>query len=326
MATDPAQTHVIAAGAGVGAYDHSPVGSIGWAYLGWPIDLAAVAWQSETSYSDQLILANATSEDYVESRASAELRAGYGLAGSTRRWQGWLALGDAVVRETTASADRHDGVAVINADPPFAGHERYVEATLAYDGRLFFPMSYSREDGPALALTARRSGFGGDLAGTSLRADGSNVFSIIPAWGQQLVLGGSLGWSAGDTEDTLQGRFHTGGNTAYGQPRGYPSFMSTGSHLLGWTTAWRTPLWRPFRGHGTTPFVSRQAVLELFWEGAKTSNDRIGGDGRWFRSAGAEIRWSFSFWEQVLNPGVGVAKQIDGLQDTVSYLTLDFRW
>ena len=323
VAMDPVQTHQIIASLGVGPVEHSPVGLAAWAYSGWHLDLAALAWQSERTYFEQLITADNLVRDYSENRTSGEARLGYGLTGTARRWQAWLAGGVSYQREVPAAADRYDGIPVVSIRP-FQGHERYVEATLAYDSSMLFPTSFAREDGANLALSYRRSGYGGEFTGERLLAKGGYVLSVIPSWGQQLVTGGVVGWSDSDTH--VQGQFHSGGNNAYGLPRGYPSYMASGPYLLGGTVAWRTPLWQPFHGFGTTPFVFRQAVLELFYEGAKVSFDHVHGDGLWVRSTGGELRWSFVFWEALINPGLGFAKQIDGKQEGAAYFTMDFLW
>lgn len=323
VAADPAQTHQLIASLGTGPVEHVPVGLAAWSYAGWPVNIAALAWRSERTYGDQLITNDGLVRDYTEQKSSGELRVGYGLSGSARRWQTWVAAGISHQQVVQKAADRYEGIAVIGTDP-FQGHERYIETTLAYDSSMFFPMSYAREDGPSIMFTARQSGFDGDFVGRRIETKGSWVFSVVPNWGQQIIIGGALGWSNSDRY--LQGQFHSGGNVAYGLPRGYPSFQTSGAHLLGWSSAWRTPIWRPFTGHGTSPLVSRQTVAEFFYEGAKVTNDHLNGTGPWVRSAGGELHWSFSFWETLFNPGIGLAKQIDFHQDWSTYFTLDFRW
>jgi hypothetical protein len=203
--------------------------------------------------------------------------------------------------------------------------EQYSEAVLAYDDGTLFPTGYAREDGLAFAVTYRHSGYGGDLDNDRVLGLGSYVFSVLPEWGQQLVVGGAVGWSEGDR--FLQGQFSVGGTFNLNQlPRGYTDTTAIGSYLLGGTVAWRTPVWRPFWGHSTTPFVTRQAVLELFFDAAKASSDRLGGDGEWFRSAGANLHLNLMVWELMVNPGIGVARQLDGDEDTTVLFGLDFLW
>jgi len=136
------------------------------------------------------------------------------------------------------------------------------------------------------------------------------------------VVSGQLGWSDGPPE--LQGRFGIGGNRAEGLPRGYPETMVRGRTLEGWSVAYRLPLWQPFAGLETTPWVSRQFVLEGFYDAARVG-DRLE-EGDWYRSAGAELHFEFSYWLVRFAPGIGIARQIDGLEDTASYLSLGFRW
>ena len=98
-------------------------------------------------------------------------------------------------------------------------------------------------------------------------------------------------------------------------PRGYPDTLATGPHLATYTTAYRFPVWRPFDALGTSPFVTRQLVMELYYEAGKISSNRAFGDGEWFRSVGAEVTINLEFWGFLLNPGLGVSQQLDGEED-----------
>jgi hypothetical protein len=207
--------------------------------------------------------------------------------------------------------------------PPERGTERYVECVLAYDDGSLFPTGYARSDGGTLALRARHSGFGGDLDGNQLRADAGYSLDLVPAWGHQVVLGASVGWS--DAEKTLQGRFDVGGDNALGQPRGYDLIVDTGANLLAGSLAYRLPLWRPFHGAATSPWAWRQIVLEGFFDAAQASDDRPGA-GDWFRSAGVELHLDFRFSDLPLAPGIGVARQLDGDGDITAWLALGFRY
>lgn len=317
VATDALMTHTVIASAGVGYNEHTPVGLAAWTYQGWNPGLGLIVKRSEIGYDQQILASDGRLCDYVETVDTVEGRIGYGLGGFARRWQAWLAVGIDEHRTVAAAADDYAGLTTAKPDP-FVGTERYVEATLAYDDSLLFPTSYDREDGATLALTARAS----EPRGNRALAIGSYSLSVWPAQNHQLVIGGQLGWSDGPQD--LQGRFGIGGNLSQGLPRGYPLTMVRGRTLEAWSTAYRLPLWRPFAGLDTSPWVTRQAVLEGFYDAARVG-DRLD-EGHWYRSAGAELHLEFSFWLVRFAPGLGIARQIDGLEETAGYLSLGFRW
>lgn len=141
------------------------------------------------------------------------------------------------------------------------------------------------------------------------------------------MFGAQCGWSDGD--DTLQGAFSIGGGFSRGLPRGYlDEAVATGRHLLGGTVAWRFPLWRPFVSASTMPLRGRQLVAELFYDAANVADDHLGGGDRrqWFASVGAELHASAEFWDSLLNPGVGVAYQLDGERDVTAWFSLGFQF
>ncbi|MEK7415539.1 MAG: hypothetical protein AAB263_19720, partial [Planctomycetota bacterium] len=109
-----------------------------------------------------------------------------------------------------------------------------------------------------------------------------------------------------------------------GLPRGYPLTMSRGRALEAASAAYRFPLLRAFSGCGTSPLVLRQLVVEGFYDAARAGDEL--GQGAVFRSVGAEVHGEFEFWLVRLDPGLGIAKQVDGIGDTVGYFTLGFRW
>jgi len=324
LIADPIFSHELVGSAGAGPFKGSPVGFAGYVYGGQLIELAGLAWQAERDFNDQVVDSFGRDYDYIEDRRSAELRLGLGLAGNTRRYQAYVTAGIAEYQPVHTQAKNYQGQTLINL-PPFIGVEQYAEATLAYADNLFFPTSYSPEDGTSFAIDYRHSGYGGILHGDRLIGLGSYVLSVWPEYGQELVVGGALGWSRGDRY--LQGQFSIGGVYNVNQlPRGYLTTQAVGSYLAGGTLAWRTPVFRPFFGWGSTPFVDRQEVLELFFDAAKTSTDRIDGDSSWYRSVGAELHIDMMFWEAQLDPGVGVARQLDGDRKWAAFLQLGFLW
>jgi hypothetical protein len=317
VATDPLLSHTVVASVGRGYADKSAVGLASWTWNGWEPGLGILAKRAELGYDRQVLASDGNLYDYTETVDTIEARVGYGMGGFRRRWQGWLAAGIDRHRPVDSAVDDYAGLATAAPDP-FIGSERYVEATVAYDDSLLFPTSYAREDGLSLAGSVRAT----EPRGNRALAQASYSLPVWAEGGHQLVGAGQLGWSDGPRD--LQGRFGVGGDRAMGAPRGYPLTMARGRALEAWSLAYRFPLWRPFDGAGTTPWVTRQFVAELFWEGAR-AGDRLG-EGDWFRSAGAELHLEFSFWTVRFAPGLGVARQVDGEEDDAGYLSLGFRW
>jgi hypothetical protein len=72
--------------------------------------------------------------------------------------------------------------------------------------------------------------------------------------------------------------------------------------------------------------VNRQTVLELFFDAAKVSHDKLNGNGEWYRSVGANVHMNWMVWELRLNPGIGIAYQLDGDEEVRGLFGLDFTW
>lgn len=321
---DPIFSHEFIGSAGVGPTAGSPVGLASYAYSGWPIDLGMVAWQAERAYNEQIVASDGNRYDYVEDRRSAEVRLGYGLTGMRRRFQFFASAGVAEYNAVHSAEKKYNGLATFNLTP-FTDVEQYSELTLAYSDATVFPTSYTLEDGTSFAVKYRHSGYGGDMHQDRVIGLGTYVFSFWPRFGQQLVFGGALGWTEGD--DYLQNQFSVGGTYGLNQlPRGYGTTQALGQYLVGGSVAYRTPVWRPFSGQSTTPFVDRQTVLELFFDAAKVSSDKLNGTGEWFRSIGANVHMNWMVWELAVNPGIGIAYQLDGDKDVRGLFGLDFNW
>lgn len=324
LMADPVFTHQLIGSAGIGLHSASPVGLASWAYGGWPIDIAVVGWQAERAWNEQIVASDGNLYDYVETRRSAEFRLGHGLTGLRRRFQIYAAAGLAEYNVVDKAEEEYDGLATFNLTP-FTDTERYTEFTVAYSDATVFPTSYTLEDGTSFAVSYRHSGYGGDMEQDRVIGLGTYVLSFWPRFGQQLVFGGALGWTDGDAY--LQNQFSIGGTYGLNQlPRGYDTTAALGQYLVGGSVAYRTPVWRPFWGHTTTPFVDRQTVLELFFDAAKVSNDELDGEGLWYRSVGANIHMNWMVWELMFNPGIGVAQQLDGDEDTRVLFGFDFIW
>ena len=328
IAADPLYTHRILVGAGVGDYEHTPVGYAGYTWSPYVIGFRASGWRSEVSYGNDVITASGQTYNYVESQTTAEVRAGWNLGGSQRRLSLSAAYGTTYYRGIDSAAKAYENETVISL-PPFTGYERYAEGLIGYADTTEFPTSYSREDGPTLLASYRVSGtngLGGDLERKRLTGLGAYTWSIFPHWGHQIVGGGYAGWSDQNGASNLQSQFTIGGANLILNPRGYPDPVVSGYYLVGYSGAYRLPLWRPFDNYGTTPFGLRQVILEGFFDAAQVSTDHLHGNGDWYRSAGGELAADLEIWALRMAPGLGVAKQLDGKENTVGYIRLGYRW
>lgn len=323
FAADPLFTHQLALSAGIGPAGYEPVGQAVWSYSGWPVEIGARAWRSERSYNNLLLDTAAESHDYVETLAAGEIFAGTGLFGSRRRLFGYAAAGIAAWRTSTRGAEEYADATIVTGGI-FTGDEQYVAAVIGYGDTRLFPTSYASEQGVDTSLEIRRSGFGGDLDQTRIIGRGDVIWSVWPRGGHQLRLSGQVGRSFGDDE-TLQGSFSIGGILGLGLPRGYYDIEAVGTWLVGGSAAYRFPLWRPFHGFGSSPWTHRQVAMEIFYDAAEVSRDQLLGDGQLYASTGIEIHDEWDFYGFRLQPGVGVARQLDGDEDTTVYFTLSFR-
>lgn len=328
IAADPLYTHVALVGAGVGPTEATPVGYAGYTWSPYVIGLRVSAWRSEVTYSDDVLTASNQLYDYSENQTTVETRAGWNLAGSQRRISLSAALGGTGYRSIDAATNRYAGQTVLSL-APFTGIEHYAEATLGFADTTEFPTSYSSEDGATLLASYRvsgHSGLGGELYRKRLTGLAAYTWSILPHWGHQVVGAGYAGWSDPDGATNLQGAYNIGGGDTVLTPRGYPDRIASGYYLVGYSGAYRLPVWRPFANFGTTPFGFRQVTLEGFFDAAQVSSDRLHGNGDWYRSAGGELAMDMEVWALRLAPGFGVARQLDAKKDTSAYIRLGYRW
>ena len=297
---DPLWRSRLILGAGAGHGGH-PVGALRYASLHLaPLELAVGVYRHEDLYEDMLTIPQGRTnyEDTVSGgRLSASLVETIGIH---------------------VGVERHasNQNALPPMDPsPFAGNERYVEATARVDTRSEHDLSPGPESGLATTLEARHSGLGGDLERNRVVLGLEGTLSVWPAAGHQVVARTVVGWSDGD--DPLQGSFAVGGHTINSTAilRGYGDVQAVGAHLAGWSLAYRLPLWRPRFGSGTQPWYIRQLVLEPFVDAAKTTPDQGSGMGRWYRSLGTEVHVDVDLWIMRLRPGVVFAQQLDGPKD-----------
>ncbi len=325
LAADPLNTHQLIVAAGVGDQYHTPVGYANYTWAPYVIGLSASVWRSEVTYVDEVTVANLDTYNYTETQSTSEVRAGYQLLGNQRRIRANVALGTTQYKTVEQSTDAYAGQTVISA-APFIGNERYLEYSVGYADNANYPTSYTKEDGPSLIASYRSSGLGGDLYRKVLAASGSYTWSLFPKLGHQVVVGGNVGWSNPQDATTLQGVFSIGGRgNPYASPA-YPDRIVSGYYLLGYSTAYRLPVWRPFDNYGTTPFGFRQLVLEGWYDGAKVSTDQINGNGDWYRAVGATLYADWQVWALRLDPGIGVGQQLDGNEATVVFVQLGYRW
>jgi hypothetical protein len=319
VGTDPLLQHVAIASAGVGPREGEPVGLAAYSYSGWPLEIGLVGWQSERTYGDLLVDAFGVRHDYTERIATGEVRLGRGLAGFRTRMLAYVSAGLSDTRTVDDAAERYAGSPLLTAEP-FRGQERYLEATVGYDDSMIFPRSYAPENGINGTVSYRRSGFGGELDRDRVLALGGATLSVWPSQGHQLRFAGA----AGRGEITTQGAFSIGGALGQGLPRGYPDIEDVGRHLLAGSVAYRFPVWRPFTSFGSSPWVHRQVVLEAFYDAGIVSDERRFERSDLYESVGGEIHDSWEFYTLLLQPGIGVAQQLDGEEDTVVYITFGF--
>jgi hypothetical protein len=319
FASDPLRSHLLDVGAGVGLDQGHPVGQATYSASPWRVGGALSAWRVERVYGDQVVTDDGQRRDYVEQGQGAMAAVGTGLAGYGRRWSAYLGAG----LERAKALDNYDERAVVSA-APWQGVERFVEVGLSYDDTTAFPTSYAREDGDAFGVRWRRSGFGGELDADIITAGATKVISVWPRLGQQLVLAGFAGWSGGD--DRPQGRFAIGGGSGIGLPRGYADAEAGGDQALAWSVAYRASLWPAFTWFSTTPLGFRHLVGEVFYDSGQVTDDRPGGDGRWYRSAGVEVRGEWEYFLVRLAPGLGFARLFQGDDRIATYLTLGFAY
>ncbi|MHC5066952.1 MAG: hypothetical protein ACYTF0_00035 [Planctomycetota bacterium] len=317
LASDPLFTHVLSAGLGVGPDEDEPVGLLAWTYRGWCLDVGALIHRRELTYSDEVLNQQGELDDYTETVSGGEIFIGRGIAALDR---GFFAI-------ARAGRDEHDTVGeppIAAPAPIFTGEEHYLQLDLGYDDRHLFPDGYAADDGVAALVSYRHSGLDGELERNRLLVSGSGNIALWPAGGHQLHLSSRLGWSDGD--HTYQGAFAIGGALGQNLPRGYSDRVASGDHLAAAGIAYRAPLRRPFTGFGSSPLRERQLVLELFFDAAKVSRDQPLGDNDWFRSTGFVVHSCWEFWNMLLQPGVGLAQQLDGPEDASLLVELGFRW
>ena len=322
LMADPLFTHLLQSGLGVGLNEAEPVGFLDYAWLGWPIEFGAHVRRAERTFNDVIVADTREEFDYSETVESAEVRAGRSLFGLEHRFRFYAALGASDSEVVPEAREEYEGETLVNL-APFEGTERYTEFVVGWSNTTLYPTSFAPEDGFNIAGLYRNSGYGGDIDRDLGLLDASYTASIWPRGGHQLVLRAQVGWSEGD--DSLQSNFSIGGGLSRGLPRGYlVEAEAAGRHLLAGSLAYRFPLWRPFQGFGTSPFRHRQLALELFTDTAKVSGNAIDGDGVWFWSTGLEVHSGWEVADLLIQPGLGLAVQLDGGEDVEVYFSLGF--
>ncbi|MBL8750550.1 MAG: hypothetical protein JNK78_15430 [Planctomycetes bacterium] len=317
---DPLFTNVVQLGAGAGLVEHEPVAFASFDHLGSVIQFGASVGRSERTFGDT-VLRGGEELDYTETVTTAEVRAGRGLFALERTFIGYVAAG--VDDHDQVDDNERDNVGGTPLKAPFRDTEHWVEAVFGYDDSTFYPTSYAGEDGFSILGTFRHSGLGGELDRNRAFGDASWTWSVCPHLGHQIVLRGQAGWSDGD--NVLQGAFSVGGGLSTGLPRGYiDEAVATGRYLAAGSIAFRFPVWRPFAAASTTPFRGRQIVIEVFGDTAQVGDDRWFGDADWFTSVGMEVHANAEFFDGILSPGIGIARQLDGEEDVRVWFSLGF--
>lgn len=315
---DPLGEHDVKAGAGIGGVEYEPVGQMYYGFYGWPrIDIMAMGYALESTWNGRVEDTRGNHYDHTETVRGGSVSLGFDLSGIERDLIAVAGFGyhdyEAVEDSVGNYANR-----IVVTPPAFEGSENFAQFGLFYNDTTFYPTSYHREDGLFASLAYRHSGrfLGGDLDRNRALAKAGYVFSVLPRLGHQIEVTSATGWSDGG--NWLQGAFTIGGMNRDGihTPRGYPETEATGRYLGAYAAAYRFPVYRPFRGFGTTPFEIRQIVLDFFYGAALISQDNPFGDGDWFRSAGVEATLDMRFFNIPLRPGIQVARQLDGDEDS----------
>lgn len=321
--TDPIRNHDIKAGAGVGPVESEPVGQLYYGYYGLDrTDAMAMGYAFESTLYGKVLESDGDRFDYTETIRGGFAGFGFDLSGLEDEITAIAALGYQEKEQAGDSINyRRAGIV---SDTPFEGSEHFAQLGLFYNATTFFPTSYYQEDGPILSLEYRYSGhfLGGDLDRNRVLGEAGYVFSAVPQWGLQFEAKTAGGWSDGKRH--LQGAFTIGGTNIDGieTPRGYTETEATGPYFGAYSAACRFPVYRPFKGFGTTPFEIRQIVLDLFFDAGLVSSDEPFGDGEWYRSAGVESTIDTRFFNIPIRPGIQVARQLDGDKDTSVKLVL----
>ena len=322
MAADPIFTHEITLGVGAGPEDGHPVGQASYVYGGWPLDLGLLAAREQLYYDRIVEDGFGNRYSYAEDQNIVMGVAGYNLNGLDKRTLAYVGAGIDQHQPLDKYTKRYQGL-LVNTPPAIRGREEFVEGTIGYDDRGFFPTSYTYETGAYADLTWRHSRYQDDTQADSVFGVGQAVATVWPSQSHQIVLDGELGWSGGRKDIT--GAFSIGGLTGVGLPRGYPTTVATGAYLVAASGGYRFPIWRPFSGFSTSPWVFRQLVLTGFFDIAKVSSNRLGGDGHWYKSAGGEVHTrTGNSGPALIDPGFGVAEQLDATKQLDIYLTLAY--
>ena len=325
VAADPLYTHQAIAGIGVGDVERTLVGAAQYTWSPYSIGLSATVMRSEVTYADQVYDDAQRTYDYSENQMTTEATAGYSLLGSERRLRLAAVAGQTRYRGIDASTDLFSGQTILSADA-FTGRERYVEAVLGWSDTNAYPTSYAPEDGPNIVGRFRQSGLGGELYRKRATVAGSYTWSPFKRLGHQVVGASWVGWSDPDGTTTLQGAFNLGGADNLLSPRGYRTRIVSGSYMLGYSASYRLPVWRPFANYSSSPLGFRQLVVEPFFDAGQVSTDRVHGNGDWYRSTGAQLTADVEVWSLRPNPGLVVARQLDGDKKTEVYFELGLRW
>lgn len=315
--SDPIGEHDIKAGAGVGNFEYEPVGQLYYGYYGLPrISLMAMGYALESTLSGQVIDDRDNHYNYTETIHGGSASLGFDLSGIEKSLVAVVGGGRHEYDAVEDSVREYAGASIITPQP-FEGTDNFLQFGLFYNDTTFYPTSYSSEDGLYASLTYRHSGrfLGGELDRNRAFGKVGYIYSLFPHWGHQIEVMSAAGWSDGDS--WLQGAFTIGGLSFDDLeiPRGYLTTEATGRYLGAYSAAYRLPVYRPFKGFGTTPFEIRQIVLDFFWDAALISPDNPFGEGDWYRSIGVEATLDMRFATVPIRPGIQLAQQLDGDED-----------
>ena len=264
--------------------------------------------------------------DYYETSRSLTLGTSFPIISFESRYiiTAGYQIQDQEALSSLDSRDRFNGI------PVFQGRRDSLFTALNFDNVSRYPYSISSEEGRRISLKYRRYGreLGNDQELSEYSAEYQEFIRLPTAAMKHQVLYLRLAGALADSSHKYgQQSFQIGGIPSELNPyplRGYPERLVAGKYVASGTLEYRAPLFYPFKGPGTLPFLAEKVHGALFvdageaWDGNvafRRSNLKVG--------AGAELRMdvTLGYWLKV-TPALGFAQGLSSGGDKQIYLTL----